>query len=252
MLLWATDSPRAKLLPKTTEDELQTLIRTVYKQILGNEHLMESQRLLSAESLLRVGSMTVREFVKAVAKSELYQSLFFNSSSQYRFIELNFKHLLGRPPGEQSEIAEHVGIYNGQGYDAEIESYIDSDEYQQNFGEDTVPYVRSTSSQTGMKNVSFNRMFSLLRGTASSDSDRKAKLITDIAANLPTSIKTPVAGSSVSSTSKRFLIKFAKGCTGLRSRLGNTEYVVDYNQLSQQMQNIHKLGGKIISITEFT
>ncbi|MEH2291037.1 phycobilisome rod-core linker polypeptide [Nostoc sp.] len=250
MSLWAIDSPIVELRPNISESELQTLIRAVYKQVLGNAYLLSSERLATAESQLRDRIISVREFVNAVAKSELYQSLFFNSSSQYRFIELNFKHLLGRPPADQAEISEHVCIYNEQGYDAEIESYIDSNEYQQNFGENIVPYVRSTSSQIGIKNVTFNRTFSLVRGFASSDSDRKAKLIGDIGSNLPTSIKAPVAGSSVSSTDKRFLIKVVKGAGNRRTHLGNLEYVVNYNQLSGQVQNIHRTGGKIISITE--
>jgi Phycobilisome Linker polypeptide/CpcD/allophycocyanin linker domain len=258
MSLWAIDSPNIELRPNTSESELQTLIRAVYKQVLGNAHLLESERLAAAKSQLRVSEallqearkISVREFVKIVAKSELYQSLFFNSSSQYRFIELNFKHLLGRPPGDQAEISKHVCIYNEQGYDAEIESYIDSEEYQQNFGENIVPYPRSTSSQIAIKNVTFNRTFTLLRGAASSDSDRKAKLISDIGANFPTSIKAPAAGSSVISTSKRFLIKAVKGSANLHTRLGNLEYVVNYNQLSGQVQNIHRTGDKIISITE--
>ncbi|WP_448269157.1 phycobilisome rod-core linker polypeptide [Nostoc sp. DSM 114159] len=250
MSLWAIDSPTVELRPNTSESELQTLIRAVYKQVLGNAHLLESERLATAESQLRDRKISVREFVNIVAKSELYQSLFFNSSSQYRFIELNFKHLLGRPPADRAEISEHVRIYNEQGYDAEIDSYIDSNEYQQNFGDNIVPYVRSTSSQIGIKNVTFNRTFSLVRGFASSDSDRKAKLIGDIGSNLPTAIKAPIAGFSVSSTDKRFLIKAVKGAGNLRTRLGNLEYVVNYNQLSGQVQNIHRTGGKIISITE--
>ena len=250
MSLWAIDSPKVELRPNTSESELQTLIRAVYKQVLGNAHLLESERLATIESQLRDRNISVREFVNNVAKSELYQSLFFNSSSQNRFIELNFKHLLGRAPADQAEISEHVRIYNEQGYDAEIESYIDSEEYQQNFGENIVPYPRSTSSQIGIKNVTFNRTFTLLRGVASSDSDRKAKLISDVGSNLPTSIKAPAAGSSVSSTSKRFLIKVVKGAAKIPSRLGKLEYVVNYNQLSGQVQNIHRTGGKIISITE--
>ncbi|MFN6479435.1 phycobilisome rod-core linker polypeptide [Nostoc sp. DedQUE07] len=250
MSLWAIDSPNVELRPNTSESELQTLIRAVYKQVLGNAHLLSSERLATAESQLRDRKISVREFVNMVAKSEIYQSLFFNSSSQYRFIELNFKHLLGRPPADQAEISEHVRIYNEQGYDAEIDSYIDSKEYQQNFGENIVPYVRSTSSQIGIKNVTFNRTFSLVRGFASSDSDRQAKLIGDIGSNLSTSIKAPAAGSSVNSTDKRFLIKAVKGAGNLRTRLGNLEYVVNYNQLSGQVQNIHRTGGKIISITE--
>ncbi|MEH1892239.1 MAG: phycobilisome rod-core linker polypeptide [Nostoc sp.] len=250
MSLWGIDSPKVELRPNTSESELQTLIRAVYKQVLGNVHLLESERLATIESQLRDRTISVREFVNSVAKSELYQSLFFNSSSQNRFIELNFKHLLGRAPTDQAEISEHVRIYNEQGYDAEIESYIDSEEYQQNFGENIVPYARSTSSQIGIKNVTFNRTFTLLRGVASSDSDRKAKLISDVGSNLATSIKAPAAGSSVSSTSKRFLIKAVKGAAKIPSRLGKLEYVVNYNQLSGQVQNIHRTGGKIISITE--
>ena len=250
MSLWAIDSPKVELRPNTSESELQILIRAVYKQVLGNAHLLESERLATIESQLRDRNISVREFVNSVAKSELYQSLFFNSSSQNRFIELNLKHLLGRAPADQAEISEHVRIYNEQGYNAEIESYIDSEEYQQNFGENIVPYPRSTSSQLGIKNVTFNRTFTLLRGVASSDSDRKAKLISDVGSNLPTSIKAPAAGSSVSSTSKRFLIKAVKGAAKIPSRLGKLEYVVNYNQLSGQVQNIHRTGGKIISITE--
>ncbi|MEH2117419.1 phycobilisome rod-core linker polypeptide [Nostoc sp.] len=249
MSLWAIDSPKVELRPNTSESELQILIRAVYKQVLGNAHLLESERLATIESQLRDRNISVREFVNSVAKSELYQSLFFNSSSQNRFIELNFKHLLGRAPADQAEISEHVRIYNEQGYDAEIESYIDSEEYQQNFGENIVPYPCSTSSQIGIKNVTF-RTFTLLRGVASSDSDRKAKLISDVGSNLPTSIKAPVASYSVSSTSKRFLIKAVKGAAKIPNRLGKLEYVVNYNQLSGQVQNIHRTGGKIISITE--
>ena len=104
-------------------EELQEIIKAVYKQVLGTEYLMEGDSLSSAESLLRNGEITVRQFVRIVAQSSLYQSLFFHSAPQYRFIELNFKHLLGRPPQEQAEIAEHVGRYNEQGYEAEIDSY---------------------------------------------------------------------------------------------------------------------------------
>ena len=69
---------------------------------------MDSQRLISAESRLRSGDITVREFVRVVAQSDLYRSLFFETSSPYRFVELNFKHLLGRAPQDQAEISEHV------------------------------------------------------------------------------------------------------------------------------------------------
>ena len=53
-----------KLRSNATEDYLQVVIRAAYRQVLGNAHLMESQRLTSAESLLRNGDITVRDFIR--------------------------------------------------------------------------------------------------------------------------------------------------------------------------------------------
>ncbi|AGY60546.1 phycobilisome rod-core linker polypeptide [Gloeobacter kilaueensis] len=251
MSLWAIDSPIVELRPNATEDDLQLVIRAVYRQVLGNEHLMESERLDSAESLLRNGDITVSQFVRLVAKSDLYRALFFESTSQYRFIELNFKHLLGRAPIDQAEISQHVRLYNDEGYDAEIDSYIDSDEYIQNFGENIVPYPRATRSQIGLSNVVFNRTFVLDRGAASSDGGSDARLIASLAANLPVAIKAPAPGSAAAgNTAKRFRIQVSKSNAGPRVRYSNIEYVVNYEQLSHQVQNIHKAGGTIVSISE--
>ena len=101
MSLWIQDSSAVELCPNFTEDNLQQVIRAVYKQVLGNAHLLESARLNRAESLLRKGDITVRGFVRLVGQSELYQAKFFNNSSQYRFIELNCKHFLGHAPKNQ-------------------------------------------------------------------------------------------------------------------------------------------------------
>ncbi len=253
MSLWVQDTNIIELRPNATEDDLQVVIRAVYKQVLGNAHLLESDRLEDAESQLRNGNVTVRGFVRLVAQSELYKSQFFENSYQYRFIELNCKHLLGRAPKDQVEISRHVLIYNEEGYAADIDSYIDSDEYNEAFGEDIVPYPRNVVSQAGSKNVDFNRTFSLVRGYANSDSGQGARLISDIASNLPTQIKPLAKGSgNYSNTGKRFRIAVAKPGAGRNFRRSNTSYEVGYAQLSQKIQNIHKLGGKILSITEVT
>jgi len=251
MSLWVSDTDPVELRPGATEDDVQVVVRAVYKQVLGNAHLLESDRLSSLESLLRNGDITVRDFVGAVAKSELYQSLFFNSASQYRFIELNCKHLLGRAPLDQAEISQHVQTYNAAGYDAEIDSYIDSEEYQANFGENTVPYPRTNTTEAGVKNVTFNRTFALMRGEATSDSSNAAALITDLASNAGTKIATPAKGSGTpASTSKRFRIVVAKGGLTPRYKRSNLTYEVGYAQMSRKIQNIQKAGGKILSITQ--
>jgi len=135
-----------ELWPTSGLDEVQTVIRNVYKQVLGNPHVMESERLVSAESQLCDRSISVREFVRAVAKSDFYRDRYFSSCAPYRFVELNFLHLLGRAPQDQREVSEHIVRCVAEGYNAEIDSYIDSEEYQSAFGENVVPHDRGKSS----------------------------------------------------------------------------------------------------------
>lgn len=251
----AFEGAPVELRPMATEDDLQGVIQAVYKQVLGNAHVMDGDRLTSAESMLRDGSITVRGFVRAVALSSLYSSRFFEGASQYGFIELNFKHLLGRAPQDQSEIAEHVAIYNDQGYIAEINAYLDSNEYLSSFGEQVVPYYRSIRSQVGIKNEGFNRMFSLLRGSATSDSGKSARLISSIGANMATPIQSLAKGSgaTASSTGKRFKISFSTGGAAAQlQRFSKQQKVVSYAQMSSIVQGIHQSGGKISSITEIS
>jgi phycoerythrin-associated linker protein len=250
MALWI-EAESVELRPNATEDDLQAVIRAVYRQVLGNAHVFDSQRLTSAESQFRNSDISVAGFVRTVAQSELYRSLFFENSSPYRFVELNFKHLLGRAPQDQTEISEHVQIYNTHGYEAEINSYIASDEYVTSFGENVVPSARGNRTQMGVKNVGFNRTFALMRGFAANDVGKSAKLISDIGGNLPTKIVSPSGGSGASSnTGKRFRVAVSKASFGLRVTKSLATFEVGYNQLSQKIQNIQKTGGKILSVTE--
>ena len=249
MSLWINNEA-VELRPNATEEDLQVVIRAVYKQVLGNAHVLESQRLTSAESMLRNGEITVRGFVRAVATSDIYKARYFDNSSPYRFIELNFKHLLGRAPQDQSEISEHVQTYNASGYDAEIDSYLGSDEYLSTFGENVVPYACG-ASQTGVKNVAFNRIFAIDRGYAANDTSKASKLVSDVAGNLGTKIKSPVTGSGAySNTGKRFRIVASKANFGNRVTKSNYSVEVGYPQLSQRIQNMQRSGAKIVSITE--
>jgi len=251
MSLWVDKIDPIELRLNATEDELQTVIRAVYKQVLGNIHVMESQRLTSAESLLRNGEISVRQFVNMVAKSDLYFSLFFESSSPYGFVELNFKHILGRAPADQAEISEHIQVYNGQGYEAEIDSYTNSDEYIQNFGENIVPYPQGTSTVVGMKNVTFNRTFALERGYATSDRNKPSRLTLDLGANMGTKITEPASVSApYDNRIKRFQISVTKNGIGPVVKRSMTTYTVSYEQLTAKINSIQKTGGKILKITE--
>jgi len=165
------DMSPIELRPGFSEVEVQVAIRAAYRQVFGNAYIMESERLTAIESMLRFSEINVREFVRQLAQSERYQSCFFDQCSRYRFIELNFKHLLGRAPINYEEMVEHSKILDDQGYIAEINSYVDSEEYISAFGDATVPFYRGHKTQTGLRAVSFPHMFQLLRGAPASDKD---------------------------------------------------------------------------------
>ena len=254
MSFWVTDLEPVELRERKADQDFDILINQAYKQVLGNAYLLECDRLETAESLFRNGDLTVRGFVRAIGQSELYRSLFFETCSQYRFIEMNCKHFLGRAPLDQAEISEHVKIYNNLGYEAEIDSYIDSDEYLNAYGENTVPCPRTESNQRTLLNVGYNRTYALYSGGyASSDNiTNKAALISDLAINKPTPIKFPKKSSNGTPgvNNKRFRIKATKASIGSRNRFSNQTYDVNYEQLNAKIKNLHRMGAKILSINE--
>ena len=245
--------------PGDSADTINGLIRATYRQVMGNPHLMESERAMSAESKFAEGYLSTRELVRAIALSPEYSRRFFETNAPYRFVELNFKHLLGRAPKSQAELSEHIQILANDGYEAEINSYLDSPEYQSTFGEDTVPYMRILSEQ-GRSQLAFNRHLSLAEGYAASDAVlNSSSLVTSVATNtVPSGWRTTttrtnrngaVAGSP-SATTKRFRIVVQAQSRGGRQRTPNASYLVSGKDMSSQMKYIHARGGRIVSITE--
>ena len=266
-----------ELRPNWTADNAKTVIHAVYRHVLGNTHLMSSDRLPALESLLNDGQLTVREFVRAVAKTELYKSKFLYPHFHTRVIELNFKHLLGRAPHDEAEVIEHLDRYQTEGYEADIDSYIDSAEYEEKFGESIVPYYTGFEYQPGQRTTAFTGLFSLYRGYANSDlsqiSGSSSCLATNLAKNSASAIVAPSGGgsqgfaylaaeqgtmpnrvfgrSAVGSTDRLYRIEVS----GLnlprypKVRRVNKEYIVPYEQLSNTLQQINKLGGKVASVT---
>ncbi|NER79836.1 MAG: photosystem I reaction center subunit XII [Leptolyngbya sp. SIO1D8] len=254
------ETPPTELRANASEADIQAVIWATYRQVLGNDHVMQSERLNSAESLLRQGHIRVRDFVRALALSELYKQKFFYSTPQVRLIELNFKHLLGRAPYDETEISEHVNLYTQQGYEAEINSYLDSAEYQETFGDHIVPYYRGFATQRGQKTVGFTRMFQLYRGYASSDRARvnhkKACLTMELAQNSANNIRTPGFGKELLGTTggereQLYRVRVSQTASGRtpQIRRGVQEYLVTYEQLSPTLQRLNQRGSRIVDIT---
>ncbi|MEM6519740.1 MAG: phycobilisome rod-core linker polypeptide [Cyanobacteria bacterium P01_C01_bin.70] len=240
-----------ELWPTSDLEDIQVVIRGVYKQVLGNPHVMESERLTTAESQLCDRSITVRDFVRAVAKSDFYRARYFETCAPYRFVELNFLHLLGRAPQDQREVSEHIVRCVAEGYEAEIDSYIDSDEYQAAFGENVVPYYRGEASEANPKQVGYNRIFALNRGPAQVDSSVKSsQLVGDLGGNLANTIKPSKATVIGSGMEKRFKILTTAAKFDAPRRVSTNEYIVSGSKMTPQIQRINRTGAKIVSITE--
>ena len=151
------------------DDALLVTINALYKNIFGNLSLMESERPIDIERKLRNGDITVREFTRQICKSNIYRNFYFDSINQYKSIKLRYKHILGRPIKSQAEVTQSSNIINELGFEAHIDFIIDSDEYNNVFGEDIVPYMRSWSSPIGFKTKIFLETSSITKTFASSD-----------------------------------------------------------------------------------
>jgi len=269
------DSSPIELRPNWTPESAEIVIKAVYRHVLGNDYIMAAERLTALESLLKNGQIGVRDFVRAVAKSELYKTKFLYPNFQTRVIELQFKHLLGRAPYSEAEVIEHLDRYQTEGYDADVDSYIDSAEYEANFGDATVPYYRGFDNNVGDQTTGFTRMFQLYRGYASSDRSQiggnTSRLAAELAQNSASAIVGPSGGN------EGFAYRPARGAMATRAfgrsstgsgdrlyrievsaislprypkvRQSNREYIVSYEQLNSTLQRINKMGGKVASVT---
>ncbi|MEH2198820.1 phycobilisome linker polypeptide [Nostoc sp.] len=271
-----SDQSPVELRPNATKEDIERVIVAVYRQVLGNNYILASDRLESAESILRDGKNTVQEFVRQVAKSELYKTKFFYDNFQTRVIELNFKHLLGRAPYDESDVVFHLDLYQNKGYEADIDSYIDSPEYQSSFGENIVPYYRGFNTQTGQKTVGFSRIFQLYRGYASSDTSqlkgKSSRLAAELGRNSASIVVPPSGGPSGFSyvaSEKGVTPNSTFGGAGTFGKEGrlyrievagvfgagypstrrvNQAVVIPYEELSSYFQRVVKQGGKIASV----
>lgn len=267
-----SDAAPLELRPKATADEVETIILAVYQQVLGNPHLLNSERLVIPESLLRDRKITVQEFVRQVAKSDLYKDKFFFGNFQSRTIEHNFKHLLGRAPYDQSEISEHLNRYETQGFEADIDSYIDSPDYQANFGENIVPYYRDlVTTGVNQRSVGFPRLLQLYRGYANSDRAQLVggapRLVKELARNTATGVTLPgsgyqpaakgdasysaFGGSKAFGSGRLFRVEVAAiSKPGYpKVRRVNKAVIIPYEELNAHMQRVQRQGGKIANIT---
>ncbi|AFY49946.1 Phycobilisome Linker polypeptide [Nostoc sp. PCC 7524] len=137
------DTPKIYRTEDCADDgDTQELIWAAYRQVFSEHVILKFYRQSNLESQLKNRAISVRDFIRGIAKSEAFQSLVIKSNSNYRLVELALKRLLGRAPyNKDEEIAWSIKIAT-VGWDGFVDALLDSEEYQSNFGENIVPYQR--------------------------------------------------------------------------------------------------------------
>ena len=123
------------------ENSTQTVIRAAYRQVFGRD-VFQGQELKQAEIKLENGDITLRDFIRILAKSDTFRNLYWTSLYVTKAVEYIHRRLLGRPTYGRQEINKYFDICSKKGFYALVDAMIDSDEYRSAFGEDTVPYER--------------------------------------------------------------------------------------------------------------
>ena len=120
--------------------DMNILIEAAYRQLFF--HAFEADRERFLESQLRVGQITVRDFVRGLVLSDTYKRSFYDLNSNYRFVEQTVQRVLGRDVySEREKIAWSIVVAT-KGTVGFIDQLLNSEEYLEAFGYNTLPYQR--------------------------------------------------------------------------------------------------------------
>ena len=136
--------PRFVMKTSLSEDEKKLVIQACYRQVFERDiSKAYSLSLSNLESQLRNGQLSVKEFVRKLGLSAIYRKQFFEPFVNSRVVELAFRHFLGRGLSSIQEFQTYFSVLSEQGLSGLINSLINSNEYTDYFGEETVPYIRN-------------------------------------------------------------------------------------------------------------
>lgn len=149
-MIYSTDS-------LLTAFEMDKIIWASYRQIYSEHQILKSSREPFLESQLRFNQITVKEFIAGLLLSDSFQKLNYDVNNNYRFVEMCVQRTLGRDVyNNREKLAWSVVIAN-LGLPVFVEMLLDSDEYNTNFGDSTVPYQRRrVVAQRSKGQVPFN------------------------------------------------------------------------------------------------
>ncbi|WP_035991156.1 phycobilisome rod-core linker polypeptide [Leptolyngbya sp. KIOST-1] len=133
-------------------EERQAALHQIYAQVLERQpYGFERKQLAKIESEFLRNKIGVKRFLRELGHSEVYLNEFYYNSSNPKFIELCFKHFIGRAPSGQNEMHDYCDILMRQGVKAMITALLDSEDYLRHFGCFTVPHAWAEESYPSPK-----------------------------------------------------------------------------------------------------
>lgn len=140
--------PKYAMKPGLSASEKQAVVKAAYRQVFERDITRAySQSISDLESKFKNGDISAKEFIRRLAKSPLYRKQFYEPFINSRALELAFRHILGRGPSSREEVQKYFSIVSNGGLSALVDALVDSDEYSDYFGEETVPYLRGLGQE---------------------------------------------------------------------------------------------------------
>jgi hypothetical protein len=125
-------------------EQRQFALTQIYRQVLERQpYVFERQQLARIEKDFLGGKLGVRRFLRELGCSKVYLEAFYGKFSNMKFLDLCFKHFLGRAIADRQEMQLYGDILTRKGVIELINAILDSEEYVKCFGCFTVPYLRS-------------------------------------------------------------------------------------------------------------
>jgi phycobilisome rod-core linker protein len=136
------EDPKAVSMDKAMDREDQNfVIEAAYRQIFF--HAFKVDRDATLECQLRDGQITVRDFIRSLCLSDTFNRSFYNLNSNYRVVRHLVEKLLGRSVHGKSEEIAWSAVLMTRGVKGMVDDILNSQEYLEAFGYDTVPYHRN-------------------------------------------------------------------------------------------------------------
>lgn len=135
------DPKAASMVLAMDAENLTSVVESAYRQIFF--HAFSVDRSSFLESQLRNGQITVRDFIRALCLSETFTRSFYNLNSNYKVVRHLVEKLLGRRTHGKSEEIALAAVLMTRGVQGMVDDILDSQEYLEAFGYDTVPYHRN-------------------------------------------------------------------------------------------------------------